>query len=90
MRVGGCGNVVHVDEIVPRTPAYLVISAEPEMMPTAAAAFDKSLFSLVGYVGYEPWARFTKYLTTILRLSYDNAKVTINLRRTSNLQNILQ
>ena len=35
-------------------------------------------------------ARFTKYLTTILRLSYDNAKVTINLRRMSNLQNILQ
>jgi len=25
-------------------------------------------------------ARFTKYLTTILRLSYDNAKVTIDLR----------
>jgi len=37
----------------------------------------------------EPGARFTKYLTTILRLSYDNAKVTIALRRTSNLQNIL-
>jgi len=35
-------------------------------------------------------APFTKHLTTILRLSYDNAKVTINLRRTSNLQNILQ
>jgi len=35
-----------------------------------------------------PGARFTKYLTTILRLSYDNATVTINLRRTSNLQNI--
>jgi len=34
--------------------------------------------------------RFTKYLTTILRLSYDNAKVTIDLRRTSNLQNILR
>ena len=33
-------------------------------------------------------ARFTKYRTTILRLSYDNAKVTIDLRRTSNLQNI--
>ena len=29
-------------------------------------------------------------LQNILRLSYDNAKVTINLRRTSNLQNILQ
>ena len=25
-------------------------------------------------------ARFTKYLTTVLRLSYDNAKVTIDLR----------
>jgi len=37
-----------------------------------------------------PWARFTKYLTTILRLFYDNAKVTIDLRRTSNLQNILR
>ena len=35
-------------------------------------------------------ARFTKYLTTILRLSYDNAKVTIDLRQASNLQNILQ
>jgi len=35
-------------------------------------------------------ARFTKYRTTILRLSYDNAKVTIDLRRTSNLQNILR
>ena len=34
--------------------------------------------------------RFTKYLTTILRLSYDNAKVTIDLRRTSDLQNILR
>ena len=36
-----------------------------------------------------PGARFTKYLTTILRLSYDNAKVTINLRRTTNLPNRL-
>jgi len=35
------------------------------------------------------WDRFTKYLTTTLRLSYDNANVTINLRRTSNLQNII-
>jgi len=33
-----------------------------------------------------PGARFTKYLTTILRLSYDNVKVTIDLRRMSNLQ----
>jgi len=34
----------------------------------------------------DPAARFTKYLKTVLRLSYDNAKVTIDLRRTSNLQ----
>ena len=35
-----------------------------------------------------PGARFTKYLTIILQLSYDNAEVTIDLRRTSNLQDI--
>ena len=35
-------------------------------------------------------AWFTKYLMTVLRLSYDNAKVTVDLRRMSNLQNILQ
>ena len=29
---------------------------------------------------YTQGARFTKYLTTILRLSYDNAKVTIDLQ----------
>jgi len=34
--------------------------------------------------------RFTKYLTTILRLFCDNAKVTIDLRRTYNLSNILR
>ena len=31
-----------------------------------------------------------KYLATILRLSYDNAKATIDLRRTSHLQNVLR
>ena len=31
---------------------------------------------------FEPGARFAKYLTTLLRLSYDNDKVTIDLRRT--------
>ena len=35
-----------------------------------------------------PRAGFTKYLTIILRLSYDNGKVSIDLRRTSNIQNI--
>jgi len=34
--------------------------------------------------------RFTKYLTTILQLSYDNDNVTIDLRRTSKVQNILR
>ena len=32
-----------------------------------------------------PGTRFTKYVTTILRLSYDNAEVTIDLRRTSDI-----
>jgi len=41
-------------------------------------------------VRWSSGARFTKYLTTALRLSYDNVKVTIDLQRTSNLQNILQ
>ena len=31
-------------------------------------------------------ARSTKYLSTILRLSYDNAKLTIDLRWTSHLK----
>jgi len=35
-------------------------------------------------------AWFTKYLMTILRLSYDNVKVTIDLRRTSNRQKIFR
>ena len=35
-------------------------------------------------LGRKPGARFIKYLMTISRLSYDNAKVTIDLRRTSN------
>ena len=41
------------------------------------------------YQIYNSGARFTKYLTTHIRLSYDNAEVTIDWRRTSNLQNIL-
>ena len=43
-----------------------------------------------GKVYHTPGARFTKYLTAILRLSYDNAEVTIDLRRTYNLSNILR
>ena len=38
----------------------------------------------------QPATRLTKYPTTILRLFYDNAKVTIDFRRTSDLQNILR
>jgi len=36
-----------------------------------------------------PGARFTEYLTTIWWLSYDNAKVTVDLRWTLSLQNSL-
>jgi len=35
-------------------------------------------------------ARSTQYLTTIVRLSYDNAKVTMDVRQTSSFHNILQ
>ena len=34
--------------------------------------------------------RFIKYLTTVLQLPYNNGKVTTDLRRTSNSQNILR
>jgi len=37
------------------------------------------------YPSDSPGARFAKYLTTALRLSYDNAKVTIDLRQMTNL-----
>ena len=37
-----------------------------------------------------PGALFTKYLTTVLRLSHDNAKVTIDVRWTSNLPSTLR
>ena len=45
------------------------------------------IFVSISFSG--PGARFTKYLTTILRLSYDNAIVTIDSRRTTNLPNRL-
>ena len=51
---------------------------------------QKNTHPPISFSAYGPGTRFTKYLTTILRLSYDNAKVTIDLRRTSNLQNILR
>jgi len=60
------------------------------------AKVDDDIRGIPVVVGYrstrylEPAARFTKYLTTIVRLSYDNAEDTIDLRRTSNLQNVLR
>ena len=59
--------------------------------PPAAdrAAIDRYLLAARPTAANQgPGARFTKYLTTILRLPYDNAKLTIDLRRTSNLSNI--
>ena len=54
----------------------------------AVVNFDKTMHDICNI--NKSGARFTKYLTTTLRLSYDNAKVTIDLPRTSNLQNILR
>ena len=52
-------------------------------------------FYIVKYVNWptndnNTGVRFTRYLTTMLRSSYDNDKFTIDLWRTSNLQNILR
>jgi len=44
-----------------------------------------SLVELFTWTRDRGGGRFTKYLTTIPRLSHDNVKVTIDLRRTSNL-----
>ena len=69
-----------VDDTVDTTPTHAVpADTRQPRNRTIDFAADKG-----------PRARFTKYLTTILRLSHDNAKVTIDLRRTSNLPNILR
>jgi len=54
--------------------------------PCFTHSLPYSYFLLPLNLARKSGARFTKYLTTILRLSYDNAKVTIDLRRSSNLQ----
>jgi len=51
--------------------------------------FDWDVFS-VDFGTCDPGARCTKYLTTVLQLSYNNAKVTIDLWRTSHLPDILR
>jgi len=51
----------------------------------------KSLMSCFSTHGVEQGSDLlTIFAHNILRQSYDNAKVTIDLRRTSNLQNILR
>jgi len=62
----------------------------PTQHATAASAINKPPQLIADMFCAEPRARFTKYLTTILRLSYDNAKVMIDLRQTSHSQNILR
>jgi len=54
-----------------------------------AVALPDLSTSVVPWRCLTPGTRFTKYLTTISRFSYDNAKVTIDLRQASNLLNIL-
>jgi len=67
------------------------VSAERKREPCKNGWTDPAAVWVVAPGGpKEPRAQFTKYPTTILRLSCDTAKVTIDLRRTANLQNILQ
>ena len=52
--------------------------------------YEKYLTSMGKYgIIYTSWAWFTKYLTTILQLSYDNTKVAITLQYTSNYSAML-
>ena len=48
-------------------------------------AYFRSSFNKFDFTVSNPAARFTKYLTIILRLPYGNANVTFDLRRTSNI-----
>jgi len=72
-------------------PDRLTLQASGESWMTMPLWYRRySTISPAAHDRHTPQARFTKYLTTILRLSYDNAKVTIDLRRSSNLRNILR
>ena len=69
----------------------VLVSGVLPMSPGSVSSFGLQVRSPDQNVGLglrarSPGARFTKYLTTILRLSYDNVKVTTDLRRMSNLQ----
>jgi len=61
--------------------------------PYQQAAAAQKVEKFVSCLSYRTAARFTKYLTTILRLSYNNAKsyyqFNLHIRRTSNLRNSL-
>ena len=76
------------------TQERLVISPSVNTWPPPplwqGAILARKLSTELWRYGTTSEARFKKYLTTILRLSYDNAEVTIDLRRTSNLSNILR
>ena len=91
MQLGVLAHVEHVGGALDPPETY----ADHKLVQLVAAVplSAGSDFTLVAHTHRCPSNtrnRFTKYLTTILRLSYDNAKVTIDLRRTSNLQNILR
>jgi len=78
------GHVRHIrnecEECSEHLPAHWHLPPHPTEWPSGQRVRLRS---------ERTWARFTKYLTTILRLSYDNAIVTIDLRRTTNLPNRL-
>ena len=74
-----------------RRPNLTSKCAQQLRCPTWADSYSvplQSICSLLLHSMYRPGAWFTKYLTIILWISYDNAKVMIHLWRTSNLQNI--
>jgi len=71
----GITGKVSIDENGDRNADYSLLDLNPET----------GLFEVSSpVISYRRGAWFTKCLTTILGLSYDNAKLTIDLRRTSN------
>ena len=94
----GIGIMSRLSWLTPAFDCICIVSRTSKQRSSSPSAWQLAslpqtvILSRPLYIRCRFGARFTKYLTTILRLSYDNAKVTIDLRRTSrrNLQNILQ
>ena len=76
--------------VVETWPATRSINAKPTNQPEPEINLTTASNQQLHVSTSTPRDLFTNYLTTISRQSYDNAKFTIDLRRTSDLQNSLR